>query len=51
MARPRDNRQADLLRTFTGGWLVEQIQPAMIEATPNMGAPAAYAWLATITRR
>lgn len=48
---PRRIRQADLLRTFTGGWLVEQIQPAMIEATPNMGAPAAYAWLATITRR
>lgn len=48
---PRRIRREDILRTFTTGWVVERIQPAMIDTTPNAGAPAAYAWLASITRR
>lgn len=47
---PRRVTQAELIASFTDGWEVERIEPAIFEVRPDWAPGPAQAWLARIVR-
>jgi SAM-dependent methyltransferase len=47
---PRRVTQAELRQAFVDGWVVERIEPAILEVRPDWAPGPARAWLAKIVR-
>jgi SAM-dependent methyltransferase len=47
---PRRVAKGEIEAAFSGGWVIESLQPAEFETNPISGATAAQAWLAAIRR-
>jgi SAM-dependent methyltransferase len=49
-AGPRRVTEAELRAAFADGWIVDRIEPAVLEVRPEFSAVPANGWLATIMR-